>query len=481
MPAHVAIVHGWSDTSKSFHDLRDFLVAHGHQATQIFLGDYISMDDDVRVEDVAKRMKIVLDESVAAGKLTERFDLIVHSTGGLVAREWVARFYPDGASCPARRIIMLAPANFGSALAALGKSMIGRLAKGWNNWFQTGTQMLRGLELASPYQWRLACRDLLDPSPGGQGDGPYGASVDKVWPFVIIGSRGYPSGLRQIVNENGSDGTVRAAAANMNVVGMTIDFSDNPEKPPPPRIWRRRSGDLRIPFAVLPDRDHSTIVRPDEDPGSQPVFSAHLGQLILGALNCDTPEKYRQMHDDWDLASDATAALVHDHAALQSAFKRDAPEPAALHQYFQVVTRVRDDHGQPVDDYFLEFFAPQERSDRPGIYFHKEVLEDVHVNKQAPSLRALYVDRTDLLMKYYPLIPQKDKREVALSISAAELGPNVRYFDKTRVGARGNMVVHAENEGERSELKARLLRNTTHLVEIIIPRQPVDKVFKLSQ
>src|SRR4051794_8106953 len=126
MAAQVAIVHGWSDTSKSFYSLRDFLVGNGYQAAQIWLGDYVSMDDDVRVEDVGRRMEIVIREAIAANKLTVPFDLIVHSTGGLVAREWISRYYPDGTQCPARKVIMLAPANFGSRLASLGKSMIGR-------------------------------------------------------------------------------------------------------------------------------------------------------------------------------------------------------------------------------------------------------------------------------------------------------------------------------------------------------------------
>ena len=33
MAAQVAIIHGWSDTSKSFHDLRDFLVANGYDVS----------------------------------------------------------------------------------------------------------------------------------------------------------------------------------------------------------------------------------------------------------------------------------------------------------------------------------------------------------------------------------------------------------------------------------------------------------------
>ena len=103
MATQIAIVHGWSDSSASFHALRDFLTANGHAATELWLGDYVSMDDDVRIEDVAKRMQRVIQESIAAGQLTAPFDLIVHSTGGLGAREWVMSFHPGGASSCWRR------------------------------------------------------------------------------------------------------------------------------------------------------------------------------------------------------------------------------------------------------------------------------------------------------------------------------------------------------------------------------------------
>lgn len=35
----------------------------------------------------------------------------------------------------------------------------------------------------------------------------------------------YQHGLRQMVNEPGSDGTVRVAAANLNAYGATLDFT----------------------------------------------------------------------------------------------------------------------------------------------------------------------------------------------------------------------------------------------------------------
>src|ERR1700722_755289 len=118
MPAQVAIVHGWSATSESVLRLRDFLPGHGYPRTQNWLGDYVSMDDDVRVEDVGKRMESVIRAAIVANQLTVPFDLIVHSTGGLVAREWLSRFYPDGQNAPVKKVIMLAPANFGSRLAS---------------------------------------------------------------------------------------------------------------------------------------------------------------------------------------------------------------------------------------------------------------------------------------------------------------------------------------------------------------------------
>jgi len=55
--------------------------------------DYISKDDDVRVEDVAKRMGEVIDGMIASGDLDKSFDMIVHSTGGLVARAWLTSWY----------------------------------------------------------------------------------------------------------------------------------------------------------------------------------------------------------------------------------------------------------------------------------------------------------------------------------------------------------------------------------------------------
>jgi len=94
MVNQVVIVHGWSDTSKSFEPLADFLSKSGRVAIPLWLGDYISMDDDVQIPDVAKRLEAVIQSITAPnGPLKIPFDMIVHSTGGLVAREWLNTYY----------------------------------------------------------------------------------------------------------------------------------------------------------------------------------------------------------------------------------------------------------------------------------------------------------------------------------------------------------------------------------------------------
>ena len=110
MSRQVAILHGWSDKSESFQPLAEFLKSRGYQAVPIFLGDYISLRDDVNIDDVAKRMEEVVRAKMARPKtardhLASEFDLIVHSTGGLVARRWISNNYADR-PCPVKNLIM---------------------------------------------------------------------------------------------------------------------------------------------------------------------------------------------------------------------------------------------------------------------------------------------------------------------------------------------------------------------------------------
>ncbi|MBI4184673.1 MAG: hypothetical protein HY521_11835 [Proteobacteria bacterium] len=475
MPRHVVILHGWSDTSKSFQPLAGFLSARGFAVHEIWLGDYVSLDDDVRIEDVAKRLEAVVGGRLAEGTLGAPFDIVLHSTGGLVVRQWLTAYYTGGRDCPVKRVVMLAPANFGSRLAAMGKSMLGRIVKGWNNWFQTGTGMLNALELASPYQWRLAEADLFVPAGAGSAPSVYGPR--GVWPFVIVGTHPYPGGPRTIVNEDGGDGTVRVAAANLNAEGLTLDFSADPDNPRSTRWARRHGEDFRFPLAVLPNRTHGSIVTPEESDvagAADPRFDP--GALILAALGCASGADYRRIGERWSDLSEATAALAADEAARRALFAGREVSEEYFHQYLQVNVHVVDDHGNDVPDFFLEFFSGERRKGREeaATFFHAEVLEHVHVNSGNGALRCLYIDRTDLLTRFYPRIRRPEDRVLAATITAAPPGKNVSYFD-SRLKRGGELVIHGEEETDRW-----LKRNSTHFVRIVIPRQPKDGVFRLT-
>ncbi len=466
----IAILHGWSDKGDSFKSLRTFLAQNGFAAQDVFLGNYISMDDDVRVEDVAKRMDVVIQDMLAAGTLRAPFDLIVHSTGALVARQWMANLHQARSRVPVRRFVMLAPANFGSRLAAVGKSMIGRLTKGLGNRLETGEEMLRALELASPYQWKLAQQDLLAP-PGEDAAGPFNNGGDSVWPFVIVGTRAYDSGLQQIINEAGSDGTVRVSAADINATGFTIDFSRNSAAPDVTSWPRRMLTDA--PLAVLPERDHAEITQPGQGGDILPPNDTRLSQILLRALRCQTRAEYETIASEWQAISDETASLAESEDRIRRMFGNlDDPKPKQFHRYLQLNVMVRDDYGNLVSDYFLEFAEPDAKTRKGMITFHRDVLEAVHVNSIHPAYRCLYIDHTDLMQIFYEKAAQ-----LAVSISAAPLGRNVKYFDSRADSAKGEVRIHAQNVVERPGLPARLHRNRTHLVEIIIPRRPVDKVF----
>ncbi len=473
MARQVLIIHGWSDTSKSFHALADFLKGNHYQVSELWLGDYISMDDDVRVADVGKRMGRVIDNMIDTGKLPDSFDVIVHSTGGLVAREWLtSHFLGRAQECPMKRLIMLAPANFGSKLAATGKSMLGRIIKGYKNWFQTGQGMLNDLELGSPYQWELAQRDILIAPGIINKDHYYGE--DRVWPFVIVGTHPYASLMRQIVNENGADGTVRVCAANLNAQGLTIDFRhSDPQQAV--TFWGSRVDGFSIPLAVLPTRTHGSIVDPEradrdnrDGISETPEEKAQLGKFILDALGCDDFDRYRQIQQQWLEFSEATANTVPE----------EEKERNYYHQYMQANFDVSDDFGQPVNDYFLEFFSnTAKRNDKANVYLHKSVIEDVKVNSQNPACRNIYFDRTDLMECYYSQVPNRDEPVLYLSISAASPGKNIGYFASEKTGADLQIAVHFQNDIVARWLK----RNSTHFVRIILPRQPVDKVFRITR
>lgn len=248
MPMPIVIIHGWSDDSDSFVELANFLKENlGTKPVIIRLADWLSMHDDVTFSDLALAMENAWKSSNLP---TSPFsvNVITHSTGALVVRHWMTEYY-TAETVPIKRHLMLAPANFGSHLAHTGHTYIGRVTKGWNQpRFQTGKKILKGLELASPYTFNLADRDIFNEERW------YGAN--KILTTILIGNSGYPlleGGF--ITNESGSDGVVKSSTANLNASKVNLVL-DQDQKVKEYKLTRTNGA---IAFGILNNEDHSTI------------------------------------------------------------------------------------------------------------------------------------------------------------------------------------------------------------------------------
>lgn len=211
----LVFVHGWSVTNTSTYGVLPLqLQAHAAAAgialtvADIWLSEYVSFDDVVTMPDVVR----AFDHALRDLHLTDAsFACITHSTGGPVVREWLrAQRDRPGAFSTIRlsHLMMLAPANFGSALAQLGKGVLGKL-KAWAGGVEPGQRILDWLELGSSESLSLNLDHIHGNDPAERGQ----------FLFVLTGDRPDRSlydHINSYTGEDGSDGVVRIAAANLN-------------------------------------------------------------------------------------------------------------------------------------------------------------------------------------------------------------------------------------------------------------------------
>lgn len=356
----IVVLHGYSDHARSFRRWREVLVGMGYDARSIHLGDYVSQSNEITIKDIAEGFDRALREE-AGLSADEPFDALVHSTGGLVIREWLATY--GSRRRRLKRLVALAPANFGSPLAHRGQSWLSSIFKGNRevlgpDFMETGHRVLSGLELGSSYTWDLAHRDLLGEKP------VFDETDNSPFPFVLIGLKDYGRIKRLFIGDPGSDGTVRWAGAAMNSRKIEVDLTREPGedadgwfKPAP---WRN----IDIPFTLVPELNHGTILR---DP------SGELVEMVLKALEVGDMDQYRAWAESY------------------STLREDRLEEAKEHHWQQFVIRVVDERGDPVPDYYLELAA------------NDEILEDfsldVHPFMKDESFRCFHVNLAKLKLE----------------------------------------------------------------------------------
>ncbi|MFH2057689.1 MAG: phospholipase [Pseudomonadota bacterium] len=210
-------VHGWSVTNTDTYGGMPEALSNASglyglnlDIQHIHLGKYISFHDEVTMDDIARAMDRALrDLPGNSDAAITPFSCITHSTGGPVVRFWVDKFYGSQNlnKLPLDHLIMLAPANHGSALATIGKARVGRI-KAWFNGIEPGQRVLDWLSLGSDGQWELNEKYLN-----------YNYVNNGFYPFVLTGQgidHKFYDFLNSYLVEKGSDGVIRVAGASMN-------------------------------------------------------------------------------------------------------------------------------------------------------------------------------------------------------------------------------------------------------------------------
>lgn len=354
----VVLIHGYSDDAQAFKSWERILEQRGYDVALVRACSYRSLTNEVTIKDIAEGFDRAL-RTQAGLSADEPFDAIVHSTGMLVIRAWLTAY--EGRRDRLKHLIGLAPATFGSPLAHKGRSWLGALFKGNRHlgpdFMEAGDRVLDGLELASRFSWDLAHLDLL-------GDQTfYGPTRRTPFVFIFCGNESY-GGVRQLVDEPGTDGTVRWAACPLNTRKILIDLTQDPAASARKRVSVADWKNTDIPLIPIEGKNHGTILA---DPGEE------LAELVDNALEVASAAEFNA----W--IADATASTS---ATLKS-----------MDEWQQFVVRVVDERGDPVPDYNIQLFT---RTDRQGERGIKQFDVDVHTYKGDSSLRCFHVKLTQL-------------------------------------------------------------------------------------
>ncbi|HKL14985.1 MAG TPA: hypothetical protein VJ915_05085 [Balneolaceae bacterium] len=462
MSEFTLIIHGWSDCSSSFVALKNQLQKQGvGDVDTILYGDYQSREDNITFNDVIDGLNDQMIEKGLIepdGKKRSDLNIVVHSTGGLVIRHWIYNYYADRIDeCPVKRILMLAPANFGSPLAHRGKSFLGRLVKGrWKvgDLLEVGRNLLDGLELGSPYQWSLAHYDIFT------SETPY-YNRNQIQLTILTGIEDY-EGLKGWVNKPGTDGTIVIAGATLNSVKLSLNFSNHDV----PYQWKQVKTADDFCFGVLPGLDHGTIV------SSFKEDDADIVDLAVEALTIKTPDDFA------DFKARLRASTEETYESYQS------QNSTRYSKFQQFIIHGIDDHGEPIRDFTFEFdvyktkkaenntvssksyFNNLERkfSDK----FQEILLGQIHTHNADSSYRRLLVN----LNKLQALMEETKQKlgdfVLVMKIYIPEIDKGI-YYD---VDSLQNIVIYRSNTGKMDENAPSLFyANTTTLLEFSVDRK----------
>jgi hypothetical protein len=366
---NIALIHGYSDQGPSFNTWASKLIARGYDAKQINICNYISLNNEITVPDLGEGLNRAIQ---SLGWDGQEFDAIVHSTGMLVMRAYLC----NNAMRPKnlKHLVGLAPATWGSPLASQGRSFVGMLFRGNKqvgpDFLNAGDLILEALELGSEFTWDLAHRDLL-------GEDPVFTMLEaSPYVSVFIGNTPY-TGIRELINQPATDGTVRWAGCALNTRKYVVDLRRGVKDEDRMQVLDWAEGRQPIPMFPVEGRNHGSIlVDPPDD----------LADMVV---------KFLAVSSSDELATWTSAAKAWSAPAMQ---KMTTHNGSPIDGWQQFVFHLIDEYGNGVPDYVADLF----KADPTGL--SGEALEAITMKEFDLDVHAYAPDKS--FRCFHAILPQ---------------------------------------------------------------------------
>jgi hypothetical protein len=453
MARPVIIVHGYSDRGKSAAAWCKRLAAAGYNATEIHVADYLTLTNEITIKDIAEAFDRAVRLKANLG-VDQPFDAIVHSTGMLVVRSWLTTY--ERRRDRLKHLIGLAPATFGSPLAAQGRSLLGAVFKGNHEWgpdfMEQGDLVLSQLELGSEFTWELAHKDLLveDKNKPVYGDG-----VNTPYPFIFVGLQNYGKIKSLVTESKGTDGTVRWAGVGFNCRKIVMDLTVDPAAGHVERVDYRPWANVNVPLVLVPDKNHGTIFGDPSD---------DLAKAVADALKVDSAAAYEAWRKTYERPiSDFPAATF----------------PQLEEHWQQFVVHLVDERGDGVSDFYIDLFT----RDANGKWLAlDDFAPDVHAYTEDTSYRCFHANIAPftsgdgkLTNLWLRLIASSGTELVSyFGFSSEDIKGKVLTVEEGKWAAVIELTTHLKKQVDGQEVSF-FHSHTTTLVEIKMNREPMPR------
>lgn len=467
----------------------------GVQVEELDLSRYISLEDGITIDDISRAMNRTLEREFPH-LLEGGCNVIVHSTGALVVRNWLRRYWDESKPCPMERVIHLAGANFGSGWAHIGRTQLAKWVRLIFQRVERGINVLNALELGS--SWTLEMHRELEAKIKSA------APENQPLEFCLIGSQ-RPDEFSPIpikyATEEATDGVVRVAGGNLNYsylklepkmhvkemphaevmamakkgFGLTSRSVRNPNLAPEQKVgsdhyvvregWQSRPA----PFSVIFDCSHtykSSSIVDGERPRAQVL------DLMSKAFETSS-NSLADAIDYFETSNEQTLERARNIAEGRYLAVVKIPRRPQYNQYCQIIFRVFDQDGSPVKS-FNVYFNSFGGEDKPDALINS-YFKDGHPNSISPNTITFYIQRhvweqTGRKVqegRWKDIV--NDLHGVDLEIDATDHGNNLVQYLPLRYRL------------DQATLRDWLKPNQTTIVDVHLYRMPSDKVFRVVE